>query len=191
MGRFLGTLYPTAPSRTPAKGVRPFAPSRSATDATTTAPRSAPLTPGTALSASKAPTRSPSESSTWTPPPPPHPQDKGKQPAEDQTRKRRQFDNKSGPIPDVQPRNIMADTRREAHCRYVNFVNNETIARARLMNIKEAFHSLPHHICVPMQYMNESVSSDEWTRIDSLNNIMHLAYKISYLAYLTNFLFYL
>ena len=78
----------------------------------------------------------------------------------------------------------MVDTQRACQGHYICF-NPWTNARGRVVNIEESFENLPHRICLPMQYMNDSVTTDEWRRltkregVDSLNHTMLLTYKVS------------
>ena len=75
-------------------------------------------------------------------------------------RKEKQSDDASGPAHDIQQGSIIADTRREARRRYTSFaiINN---FRGRVVNIEDSFDNLPHRICLPIQYMNESVTTEE------------------------------
>ena len=88
----------------------------------------------------------------------------------------------------------MADGRREArHERYVRF-NSLTDAPGRVMNIEDAFDNLPHRLCLPLQWMNESINNEDWRvlteqiGIDPLNHTMLLSYQVSLLSLLLSFL---
>ena len=56
----------------------------------------------------------------------------------------------------------MTDARqKERHEKYVSF-NPVDGYQGRVKNIEEAFHNLPQHLCIPLQWMNKSVSNANW-----------------------------
>lgn len=100
MGRFSDTLDPASPSGNPARGVPTRSSSEPTSGAIVVAPKSIPPTTGTMTSVSGTPSQSPINPPRHTPTPI-RPQDEGKQPVMDQTRKRRRSDYRSDSIPDV------------------------------------------------------------------------------------------
>lgn len=65
--------------------------------------------------------------------------------------------------------------------------------RWRVVNIEDFYRNLPCCIYLPMQYMNENVTTEEWgllnrrAGIKSLNHTMLFAYKVSATIFLSSF----
>ena len=79
----------------------------------------------------------------------------------------------------------MANARQvEQHERYINFNPIEDY-RGKVENIEEYFSNLPYRVCIPLQWMNESISKEEWKElmrhkgIDSLNGTMLHFYQVN------------
>ena len=79
----------------------------------------------------------------------------------------------------------MVDARRVEQCgRYVN-LNPIDDYRGRVENIEESFNNLPHCLYIPLQWMNESISKEDWKElmqhkgIDSLNETMLYFYQVN------------
>ena len=85
------------------------------------------------------------------------------------------------------------NTRREVRHGYMCFIDNYTIAKTRVVNIEEVFHNLSHRIYILMQYMNESVGSNdwsklnEWIKINSFNYIVLFTYQVTNFPHLATF----
>ena len=189
MGRFAGTLDSIKSSAGSSRGARSrAAPENKATTTTPPVPTS-----DSNPSTGEASVRASPEPSRLSPAPQ---QDKGKQPAKEPSNKRRQVDEDVDAPPEVQEGSILADARRKARrgC-YVSF-NPMTETKGRVTNIEEAFKNLPCHICLMMQYMNESITTEEWgllnqrKGIEILNHTMLLTYKLSPFLFLFLLYFY-
>ena len=120
---------------------------------------------------------------------PPCQQDKGKQPAVDQQKKHKRGNKGGEASTEVREGSVMEDARKEVHCeKYVSF-NLMTDTRGRVVNIEEAFGNPPYYICLSMQWMNESLTIENYglltkrVGIELLNHTMLLTYKVSFLPH--------
>ena len=61
--------------------------------------------------------------------------------------------------------------------------------QGRVVNIEEHFGNLPYRLCIPLQWMNESISKADWKhfmqckRIESLNDSMVHLYEVNMLCF--------
>ena len=148
MGHFSGTLDSTAPSGALTRGAWPCATSKSTMRTSTATPINAPPTTSLVPNVSEAPAHTSPDSL-----------DvhhlllnlKIKENNLPRIKPKREsiLKMRVALFPDVQPRSIIADTRREPRWTYMSFAKIDDFKR-RVVYTEESFGNLPYYICLPM-----------------------------------------
>ena len=110
---------------------------------------------------------------------PPSPQ-KDKGPTEDQSKKKKWVEEGNDAPPKVLHGSFLEDVRRKARCeRYTSF-NPISDFRGRVVNMEDLYGNLPYRIFLTTQYMNESITNEEWRLLNKCVGIESLKASLQF-----------